>query len=1065
MNTKANIRIFSDYIAPYPNGEILWMDMSEDPNGSIVKFWNGIYWKPIAGLSPEEDHADVIGPGYSQNNNVATFDGNTGKLIKDSGKSLNDFQIQLISGQTIKTINGNSILGSGNIFIEGSGGGIDVSSLVINNKHFVNNIINLVKSDIGLSNVDNTSDINKPISTAVQNALNSIGPINRQYSVTIDKDDILWEDGWISMPSSIVFTTYSIEDVYLEAEFGYGTVSLSPIIHYRAADAFNGATRTGFLLRDTDGLISENADISYIKIEYNAVVDGINKYDSKLYNLGENIINNHNAHDGWHSEKNQIIIKAACKNIDIDIDCIKSYLDPISNYAIVGPNFLPTYCEEYNANMTIVPYVDSSEWMGSAGNPNVLSITSHFDNVFRQMDITPRPSSLPLGTISVIDVSVLEFIPDCIAVSARNNDTTTQEGTSFGFGLEFSEDLRPEALDPFYPERNLKSDIAAVTTDVTGTIVYGYRYTNFTQNIVVGDKFTRYIGDNEEVTYATEILNGESFRCSPAFTPSESTEFVIWIDVTLAGYCGAQQQSWAVPLIGGKLKTIKLSTGANWQIIREAARATAYRAGVTDGSKWDIYRGFGTINVADAIQYVQENYSDNLQYRKNVADKLPRMDSFLTYDDLNQDNSITKKFLEEKINTSGGISLGETSTTAYRGDRGKTAYDHSQIAHAPSNAEQNVNSDWNAVSGDARILNKPTIPTNTNQLTNGAGFLTSETDPTVPSWAKQTNKPSYNNSEIVSYLGFTPESISNKNQSNGYAPLDSGGKVPLANLPSTLLKYIGQWDTSTNIPTLTNPDVTKKGNVYDVSVGGTIFGLTFKQGDWLIYNDSGVPEKSDNSDEVTSVNGLVGAVTVTTNNVTEVTNRRYQTDNQQYYNDATSSIQTQLNGKQPITSVLTNTTASYTTTIDSRLANTSGTNTGDNAANSLYSGLVSFPGFGTSHSTAAYGDHTHYADTTKSDKLITFVQKTASFNLADSDSDVMLNCEHATVPIVVTVPTGLTTGKQFFICQNGAAQVSVGVSGTTAKSDGSKVIINAQNGVAQIIIESSTTFKLFGDLK
>lgn len=35
------------------------------------------------------------------------------------------------------------------------------------------------------------------------------------------------------------------------------------------------------------------------------------------------------------------------------------------------------------------------------------------------------------------------------------------------------------------------------------------------------------------------------------------------------------------------------------------------------------------------------------------------------------------------------IVLGETSTTAYRGDRGKAAYDHSQTAHAPSNAQKN----------------------------------------------------------------------------------------------------------------------------------------------------------------------------------------------------------------------------------------------------------------------------------------------------------------------------------------------------------------------------------------
>ena len=57
------------------------------------------------------------------------------------------------------------------------------------------------------------------------------------------------------------------------------------------------------------------------------------------------------------------------------------------------------------------------------------------------------------------------------------------------------------------------------------------------------------------------------------------------------------------------------------------------------------------------------------------------------------------------------LALGETETTAYRGDRGKTAYDHSQVTHAPSDAEKNVNADWNAVSGDAQILNKPTLGT------------------------------------------------------------------------------------------------------------------------------------------------------------------------------------------------------------------------------------------------------------------------------------------------------------------------------------------------------------------
>lgn len=39
-------------------------------------------------------------------------------------------------------------------------------------------------------------------------------------------------------------------------------------------------------------------------------------------------------------------------------------------------------------------------------------------------------------------------------------------------------------------------------------------------------------------------------------------------------------------------------------------------------------------------------------------------------------------------------------------------------------AQKNVQSDWNAISGDAFILNKPAIPTKTSQLTNDSGYLT-----------------------------------------------------------------------------------------------------------------------------------------------------------------------------------------------------------------------------------------------------------------------------------------------------------------------------------------------------
>lgn len=49
------------------------------------------------------------------------------------------------------------------------------------------------------------------------------------------------------------------------------------------------------------------------------------------------------------------------------------------------------------------------------------------------------------------------------------------------------------------------------------------------------------------------------------------------------------------------------------------------------------------------------------------------------------------------------IALGETSSTAYRGDRGKIAYEHSQASHAPSDAEVNQNTFSNVVVGNSAI--------------------------------------------------------------------------------------------------------------------------------------------------------------------------------------------------------------------------------------------------------------------------------------------------------------------------------------------------------------------------
>ena len=75
-----------------------------------------------------------------------------------------------------------------------------------------------------------------------------------------------------------------------------------------------------------------------------------------------------------------------------------------------------------------------------------------------------------------------------------------------------------------------------------------------------------------------------------------------------------------------------------------------------------------------------------------------------------------------------------------------------------------------------------------------------------------------------------------------------------------LFRPSGNWNADTNTPTLANNEPTNAGKVYYVTDVGTQFGLTFAIGDKLAFIEGGVATKWDNVDDVTSVNGDVGAV-------------------------------------------------------------------------------------------------------------------------------------------------------------------------------------------------------------
>ena len=90
------------------------------------------------------------------------------------------------------------------------------------------------------------------------------------------------------------------------------------------------------------------------------------------------------------------------------------------------------------------------------------------------------------------------------------------------------------------------------------------------------------------------------------------------------------------------------------------------------------------------------------------------------------------------------------------------------------------------------------------------------------------------------------------------------------------LIYQGTWNASTNTPTLTS-GVGTNGDFYIVSVAGTTNldgNANWHVGDWAVFHTP-TWEIVDNTDSVTSVNGFIGAVVLSTTDIAEGTNLYY----------------------------------------------------------------------------------------------------------------------------------------------------------------------------------------------
>ena len=108
--------------------------------------------------------------------------------------------------------------------------------------------------------------------------------------------------------------------------------------------------------------------------------------------------------------------------------------------------------------------------------------------------------------------------------------------------------------------------------------------------------------------------------------------------------------------------------------------------------------------------------------------------------------------------------------------------------------------------------------------------------------------------------------VEEKGAANGVASLDVNGKVPVEQLPTEALVFKGYWKPSSgSYP----PDGTVAGDFYIVEEEGDFDNIHWNVNDWLIW-DGTKWTRSENHNDVTSVNGKKGAVKVYGDN-TEIT--------------------------------------------------------------------------------------------------------------------------------------------------------------------------------------------------
>ena len=260
-------------------------------------------------------------------------------------------------------------------------------------------------------------------------------------------------------------------------------------------------------------------------------------------------------------------------------------------------------------------------------------------------------------------------------------------------------------------------------------------------------------------------------------------------------------------------------------------------------------------DATDNNSYIDENGAGSLIVRANNL--LLKKYTGETYINCTADSDV-KLYYDNAVKfetTSSGTSTTGNIAVSGTVDGRDVATDGTKLDGISAGAEVNVQADYNATSGDAQILNKPslatvatsgsyadlsnkpTIPTNNNQLSNGNGYITSFTNTTYSAGTGLSlsgttfNNTITNNNQLSNGSGYTTNTGTlTQVTSGGATTVSAGNGIGLNNGSGTITmsgSYSGSFSATGNVI----------GDGFIHRVGGTDVGLVTSSGNNLYFQN------------------------------------------------------------------------------------------------------------------------------------------------------------------------------------------------------------------------------------